>query len=102
MMQRYLQDKSLIPSGHLTELSYETFIKEPVESLRQIYASLHLGDFNRCEQKVAAFAGRQKKYVLLDYKLPEEEIRTVSEKWEPFIRHWGYPVLTAGYGLKGK
>lgn len=93
MMQRYLNDKPLIPAGQVTELPYETFIKEPVESLRQIYASLDLGDFNSCEKQVSGFAARQKSYATLDHHLQRDEIKAISEQWERYIRHWGYPVL---------
>lgn len=93
MLHRYFEDKNLVPPGQLAELRYEDFIKDPVSSLRKLYSSLQLGDFNYCEKKVTGFVNSQKEYVTLDHKLPENEIKYVSEKLGPIIRQLGYPVL---------
>jgi len=92
-MHRYLLEKDLIPQGQLIELPYEDFIKMPVASMRQIYESLDLNEFGYCVNKMESFAELQKNYIVLDHNLAPEERMTVSEKWEPFIRHWNYPLL---------
>jgi len=93
IMQRYLQDKNIIPPGHLIEVCYEEFINEPINKMKHIYSSLDLGDFSYCEKKMATFADSQKKYVKLNHKLTEDEMKSISVKWEPFIRYWNYPLL---------
>ncbi len=93
IMDRYLREKDLIPQGQLCELSFEDLINRPVESMRQIYKSLDLNAFDYCENKMGSFAALQKKHVILNHNLTPEETRMVSEKWEPFIKHWNYPLL---------
>ena len=91
-MQRYLKDKDMVPPGQLMELAYDDFVKDPVESMRSAYQTLHLGDFSYGESKMKAFADRQKKFKVLDHPLPAEEKKIVSEKLEHIIRHWNYPL----------
>ena len=90
--ERYLADRKLIPKRNLVELPYQTLVQDPVGCMQQLYASLRLPDFNECEEKMAAFAGRQKEYVRLQHRLPEDERMMVTERWAPFIKEWGYPV----------
>ena len=90
-LQRYLEEKDLVPPGQLMELSYEDFVKNPVERMREAYATLGLGDFKYCEDNMNAFAARQKKFKVLEHQLPAEERKMVSAKLDLIIRHWQYP-----------
>jgi omega-hydroxy-beta-dihydromenaquinone-9 sulfotransferase len=93
IMHRYLLEKDLIPEGQLIEIPYEDLIQNPLERMRKIYKTIHLDDFGYCENKMKSFVELQKNFVKLDHKLAAEEKRVVSEKLEPFIRHWNYPFL---------
>ncbi len=93
MMQRYLDEKAYVPPGQLTEIAYDDFVQDPVTSLRNAYQELHLDDFSYCEEKIKSFAGSQRQFKPLKHELPEAEIKMVNQKMEPFIRHWGYPLL---------
>jgi hypothetical protein len=93
IMNRYLEEKSLVIPDRLNEISYEQFTRSPVECLRQVYESLRLEDFSSCEKAMNAFCSAQNNYTVLNHRLSEEETKTVSNAWEPFIRHWNYPLL---------
>lgn len=95
MMERYLQEKDLIPEGQLVEIPYEDFVQAPFESMQKIYQTIRLNDFIYCEKAIHAFVGQQKDFVRLEHQLPEDEQKTVSEKLEPFIRQWNYPLFGA-------
>jgi hypothetical protein len=92
IMQRYLQERALVPEGQLIELRYDDFIKDPVESLRGVYESIQLNDFSYFEPHLKAFIGGQKDFVRLKHELPADEKKRVAEKLEPFFREWGYPL----------
>ena len=92
IMHRYLLEKDLIPEGQLIEIPYEDLVQNPMESMQKIYKTIHL-DFGYCENKMQSFVDLQKNFVKLEHNLPADEKRVVSEKWEPFIRHWNYPLL---------
>lgn len=93
MMNRFFEDKDLIPSQNLYEIRYENFIRDPLNQLRRLYSTLQLGDFTYCEKPMDAFITSKKDYATLDHKLPADEIKLVSEKLEPLIRKLGYPIL---------
>jgi hypothetical protein len=92
MMQRYLQEKDLVPPGQLTEIAYDDFIQDPLANLNKAYQALHLDDFSYCEEKMKLFTGHQKEFLQIKHELPESERKMVSEKLEPFIRHWNYQL----------
>jgi hypothetical protein len=92
-MNQYLQEKHLVPQGQLTELAYDDFIKSPVTSMKAVYETLKLNDFNYCEDKMISFAARQKEFRSIDHKLPPDELTMVSKKLEPLISHWNYSLL---------
>lgn len=92
LMTRYVEDRKLIPQGQLTELRYEDFITRPVECLRELYSTSGFDDFNYCEKKMKEFTGVQKKYAVLQHQLSAEEIKLITENWEPFIRSWNYTL----------
>jgi len=93
MMQRYLEEKDLVPPGQLTEISYDDFIRNPLANLNTAYQTLRLDDFKYCEEKMKLFTGQQKEFLQLQHQLPEAERKMVSEKLEPFIKHWNYQLL---------
>lgn len=90
-MDRYLSEKDLVPEGQLIEIAYADFIQKPMENMQKIYKTLQLGDFSYCESKMQRFVDAQKSFVRLQYELPETEGKTVTRKFEPYIRHWNYP-----------
>jgi hypothetical protein len=92
-MQRYFQEKDLIPKGQLIEMAYNDFVQNPVDNMRKAYDALQLDNFNYCAQNMQAYADRQKKFKILQYQLPPDETRMVSEKLEYIIRKFNYPML---------
>jgi hypothetical protein len=62
--------------------------------MRKIYETLHLDDFGYCENKMKSFVELQKSFVQLKHEmLSGDERKVVTEKLEPFIRYWNYPLL---------
>ena len=92
IMQRYLDEKDSVPKGQLTELAYDHFIQDPVDSLKKAYSDLNLGDFSYCEEKMKSFTGRQKQFMPLKHALPEKERILVYKHLEPIIKHWNYDL----------
>ena len=49
-----------IPEGRLIELRYEDFIKDPIATMRDIYARLDIGDFAAGRSADASLSRRAK------------------------------------------
>jgi hypothetical protein len=93
IMDRYLQEKELIPEGQLIEVRYEHFIEQPMAQVRTIYETLRLGDLSHCEQAMQKHTERQKSFTRLKHTLPPDEQALANTKLERFLRHWNYPLL---------
>ncbi len=91
-MERYLAEKTLIPEGQLIEVPYQELMEAPIENMRKIYETLGLEDFARIEREMESYIEGQRSYKRLKHQLPENEEKTVSERFAPFIKHWGYDL----------
>lgn len=92
MTDRYSLEKHLIPKGQLAEIAYDDLIQHPLESMRKIYETIHLENFEYCEDSIRSFVESQKRYVRLNHEIPEDEKKAVAEKLEAFIKTWNYPL----------
>ncbi|MCA9083453.1 MAG: sulfotransferase [Planctomycetaceae bacterium] len=87
----YLDQKHLIPAGHLFEIRYEDLIANPVHIVRQAYEQLQLGDFTDIEDKLTAYTQQQSSYQRNRHAELEPAARTVlHERWERFFQEFGY------------
>lgn len=93
IMYRYLLEREIVPAGQLIEIPYEDILQKPMESMRKIYETIHLGDFDYCENKMRLFVESKKSFVRLKHEIPAAERKIVTDKFEPFIRYWNYAVL---------
>ncbi|WP_370476574.1 sulfotransferase family protein [Tamlana flava] len=90
MMDRYLEEKTLIPDGNLVELSFDEMMKSPLETMENVYKSLKLEDFDVIKNKIKDYLRKQKSFIRLKHELPIVEKTLVKEKLMPYIKHWNY------------
>jgi hypothetical protein len=90
LTERYEADRRLIPEGRLVELRYEDLIKDPIATMRDIYAKLDIGDFNQAEAPMRAYLEAQKEHRVSEYELPPELKRKIIERLSPYIDRFGY------------
>jgi omega-hydroxy-beta-dihydromenaquinone-9 sulfotransferase len=83
-------DKHLIPKDRLVELRYEDLVKDPIGTMRDIYAKLDIGDFSAAEAPIRAYLDAQKEHRVSEYELPPELKRKVIERLGPYIDRYGY------------
>ncbi len=93
MMDRYLAEREYVPAGQLMEVRYSEFIADPMQHMRSIYEVFELGDFQYCENKMAAFTAKQANFTRLKHSVDSQTICLVSQAWERYIREWGYSLL---------
>jgi hypothetical protein len=83
-------DKHLIPKDRLVELRYEDLVKDPIGTMRDLYAKLEIGDFAAAEPAMRAYLDAQKEHRVSEYELPPELKRKVIERLGPYIDRYGY------------
>jgi hypothetical protein len=90
LTEDYEQDKNLIPKGHLVELRYEDFVKDPVASMRDIYARLDIPGFDQAEGPMRDFLAERSEHKVSRYDMPVALKRKVAERLKPYIDRYGY------------
>jgi hypothetical protein len=90
LTEDYEADRHVIPKGRLIELRYEDLIKDPISTMRDIYAHVDIGDFAAAEAPMQAYLDAQKEHRVSEYEMPLELKRKVVERLGPYIDRFGY------------
>jgi hypothetical protein len=92
MYDAYLEDRDRIPAGRLTEVAYEDLVRDPVGTLRSVYESLALPDFEEARASVERYVAslesfRTNRHGSLEPRL----VRRIATEWGAAFAEWGYP-----------
>jgi hypothetical protein len=90
LTEDYEEDRHLIPPDRLIELRYEDLIKDPLETLRDIYKRLDIGDFASAEAPMQAYLDAQKEHRVSEYEMPLELKRKIVDRLGPYIDRFSY------------
>ena len=90
LMKSYYEQKDKIPEGQLVEISYEEFVANPLDQVRQVYAKLDLPGFEEAKLGMQQHLDRQAGYVTNPYTIDKAIIQRVKKHWGFTIKRWGY------------
>lgn len=80
MMDKYLNDRQLVASENLVELSYDAVQQDPMGQLEQVYAALELPEFENVREKMEAFlAANQRLRTAYDYHA--DDLALIEQHW---------------------
>ncbi|MEZ6136060.1 MAG: sulfotransferase [Pirellulaceae bacterium] len=79
-----------IPTGHLIELSYEDLVANPLQSIRDIYRNLELGDFSQVEPALQERLAGHDDYRTNQHAVDDDFEREVLELWSDYAKKYGY------------
>ncbi len=91
MMQRYLDERHLIPPGHLIEITFEDLDAHPLEELERVYAGLNFSGWQEARSQMEAYLGKCKGYRKNAFTLHEIDIQKVETCWKFALDQWPYP-----------
>lgn len=90
--QKYFEEKPLIPSHNLVEISYESFIENPLVELENIYSAMGLTHFKSAkpliEEELKTYAGYSKNKFSLDEGLTAR----INERFRFAFEQFRYPI----------
>lgn len=84
------EDRTLIPTGNLVELTYEQFIADPKSVLKHLYNVLDLGDFAPAEAAVDVRLAQSRNYKASTHGREVGHAKMIAERWGDYIERYGY------------
>lgn len=90
-LQKYLDDRHLIPEGNLIEIPYKDLAEKPFETVQKIYSELSLPEFKQVEPAIKEHLESVKNYKKNEFKQlsPEQKAR-VRKELDFYFREFGY------------
>jgi hypothetical protein len=92
LMQRYFEDVSLIPAGHLTEVRFEDLEVRPMETVARVYRELSLDGFQTARPRIEEHLRSLGEYRKNEYALDAYEIERVRRDWSFALERWDYDL----------
>lgn len=90
LIRDYEVQKELIPEGHLTEIRYEDFVKDPLTKIESIYSSLDLPGFDKALPSFTAYIDAQKKFTKSKRQFTDIEKDKIMKRLDFAMALYGY------------
>jgi omega-hydroxy-beta-dihydromenaquinone-9 sulfotransferase len=93
MYEAFFEERSLIPAGRFSELSFEELEKDPVGQLRRSYQELGLSGFEAVRPALERYVDTHAQYRKNSYPELSPSLRAeVGRAWRRNFVEWGYPT----------
>ena len=87
----YLEQRSLVPSDNLYEMSFDSLTRDPIGSVEALYRAFSLPGFGELDANLRAYTRSLAEYKPnLHSGLSTSSALRVSERWSRFFTTWGY------------
>jgi len=90
MIQKYFNDRALIPQGNLIEVRYEDFKKDPLTGLDRIYTDLNLPGFETARPAFEAYLKEMSEYQQHSWEISRQTIDQVNANAKDILEKLGY------------
>ncbi|MEL6896590.1 MAG: sulfotransferase, partial [Planctomycetota bacterium] len=91
MYGSYFQHRDSIPRDRLIEIRYEDLVRQPVQTLQDIYAQLQLGDFDSVRPALQQWADTEHRQYQTNQFDEQPKLRQrLMESWGDYFRHYDY------------
>jgi len=90
LIDRYKKEKHLIPAGNLIEISYEELTTKPFETIRKIYTTIGLDDFELAVTSLKQQLEKEKEYRNFQYQFDDTTLKKIEKHWKKYIDRWNY------------
>jgi hypothetical protein len=91
MYDAYFEERTLIPEDRLCEIAFDSLERQPIATVRSIYAALGLPGFEELQPPLEDYLGTITGYRKnLHDDLPEPLRQRIAEEWGRSFDEWGY------------
>lgn len=96
ILRKYLDERELIPKGHLVEIGFEELELSPLETLDSIYRVLNLKGFEDSRPAMEVYLESVKQYERNTYRPPSQlNLERIHTEWDFWFKEFGYNKLSA-------
>ncbi|MFZ1575775.1 MAG: sulfotransferase [Chromatiaceae bacterium] len=78
MMERYFQQRELIPDESIAEVRYEDLVSQPLSELHRLYEHLHLDGWENAKPDIERYVNSLAGYRASQYRFTQDEIEKVE------------------------
>ena len=91
IIDKYLQERALIPEGNLAEIAFEGLERSPLETLETIYTTLGMQGFESARPAIGEYLRSVKNYRKNRYKpLSGKLTKKINREWNSWFDTFGY------------
>jgi len=99
MYERFFEERSLIPDGHLHEVCFEEVERDPIGQMRNIYEALTLPGFGNVESRLQDYVDSIAGYKKNEFSDLAADMRErIASEWQRSFDEWRYPIDGDGHG----
>ncbi len=93
MMNRYFNERHLIPKGQLSEIKFEDFENDPKSAIKSIYKELELDLGDEAFSKMEELIDQEKDYVKNTHNVPVHIMQKINKEWAFSFNQLNYQLL---------
>lgn len=90
MYDAYLQYRPQVPDDQIVDVRFEEMIARPVETMRELYERLGLGDIDPALGEFEKYLAPRKNYVRNRHQLPGYWEAEIRREWRQYFESFGY------------
>jgi len=91
-LEKYENDKGLIPENNLIEIQYEAFKADPFNTIENIYNTFNLNDFKNIEPTLKNYISSQKHQQSGGHPMPDHLIDFIQNNLQDYMESKGYSM----------
>ena len=92
IMSDYLNQKELIPSGNLIEVSYDELEENPTAILNKIYETLNFDNYDLASKNFESYIDKLKSYKKNTHKINKNQLDILLKEWGFTMELYNYSI----------
>jgi hypothetical protein len=91
MYSAFHKQRETIDPSRIVDVRYEELIRDPVGTLRHIYETLRLSDFESAQPAIEAWAAREhRQYQTNQHRMTDDMESMIRHEWQDYFSRYGY------------
>jgi len=95
MYRQFEADRQLVSPDNLIDVRYEDLVANPIDTLRELYQRLNLGDFEAVEPLLQQRMSNHDQYRPNQHHIDGELEREILQRWPEYAQRYGYMTESA-------